>query len=231
MNLLSRAAVLLCTFPLLSFAESEPQRIQVFLGTMELENQNADWDDVSDESLKVDFSRMPTGGVEVEIPYSDSGKAIEWGMNSGGGISWKNHDIRFFGSVNDEDSQLRIEIDNSFLLVEVHLGGYLRAHLGERVDLYLGAGPSIIYGRHSVEDEDIEEDGVSFQTTIRLEHDSSSDLTFGYYARAGLEFQLGNGHLVGFGVRYLGGELDFDDTVGKLDIEGPQVLITYSAPI
>ncbi len=231
MNLPRRAAVLLCTLPLLGFAESGPQRIQVFLGTMELENQSADWDDVSDEALEVDFSSIPTGGIEVEIPYSETGKTIEWGMNSGGSVSWQNDHTRFFGSVNDDARQLRIEIDNSFLLAEVHLGGYLRAHMGERVDLYLGAGPSIMYGRHSVEDEDIEEDGIRVQTTIRLENDSSSDLAFGYYARAGLEFQLGDRHLVGFGVRYLGGELDFDDTIGKLDIEGTQVLVTYSVPL
>ncbi len=219
-------SLLLCTTPLLAFADRDPYRIQVFLGVMELEDQPADWDEVSDESLQVDFTSMPTVGIDVEIPYSETGATIEWGMNSGGGISWKSRDTRFSWQVNDDGSQLRVEIDNSFLLAEFHLGGYVRAHLGRRADLYLGAGPSIMYGRHSVENE---EDGVSLP--IRLPKDSSSDLAVGFFVRAGLVFPVGDGHLLGFGVRYLGGEFDFDDTIGKLEIEGPQVLFTYTAPL
>jgi len=62
-----------------------------------------------------------------------------------------------------------------------------------------------------------------------LESNDSSDFALGYYARAGIEFDLGNQAQWGFGVRYLGGEMDFDDTVGSFDIEGLQYLITYSA--
>lgn len=62
-----------------------------------------------------------------------------------------------------------------------------------------------------------------------LTSDNSNDVAFGYYGRAGIEFNVGNNSQMGVGVRYLGAEMDFDDTIGSVAVDGLQVLLTYSA--
>ena len=65
--------------------------------------------------------------------------------------------------------------------------------------------------------------------TVVLTNDGDSDIIIGYYGRAGIEIAAGRSAQWGIGVRYLGGELDFNDTVGEFDLEGLQILFTYSA--
>ena len=52
-----------------------------------------------------------------------------------------------------------------------------------------------------------------------------------FYAGGGpaIIYDLGAGKQWGIGVRYLGGEMEFNDTVGEFDLEALQLLITYSA--
>jgi len=210
--------------------EKDKDRVQVFLGVMDLADQTGEIQAGPGEPVEIDFSNLPTIGLEVETPYSAADTGLEYGINAGGGISWKGDNTSFAGSVGGSGSIVVFRIDNSFMLGEVHLGGYLRSHLGESADLYLGGGPAILYGRHKVEDEEIEEGtAISRNGTVIITNDNASDFTLGFYARAGIEFDLGKGAQWGLGLRYLGGELDFNDTVGKIDIEGTQVLITYSA--
>ena len=47
-------------------------------------------------------------------------------------------------------------------------------------------------------------------------------------ARAGIDFAINDTQQLGLGVRYLSTELDFDKTVGKLDIKGPQYVLTFT---
>jgi hypothetical protein len=210
--------------------EKDQDRVQVFLGVMDLSDQTGEIQSETGEPVEIDFSNLPTIGLEVETPYGGADSGLEYGINVGGGISWRGDNTSFAGSVGGSGSTVIFRIDNSFMLGELHFGGYLRSHLGEAVDFYLGAGPAVLYGRHKVEDEEVEpHEGVSRSGTIIIESDNSSDFTLGFYARAGIEFDLGNRAQWGLGLRYLGGELDFDDTVGKIDIEGTQILLTYSA--
>jgi len=205
-------------------------RVQVFIGATSLSDQTGELQNDSGEPVDIDFSNLPTIGLEVETPYFSKDSGLEFGINAGGGISWRGSDTRFVGKIDSSGSVVYFRVDNEFLLVEGHIGGYLRAHLGKTADFYLGAGPAVIFASHSVEDDETEEEGpIVQQGTIVLESNDSSDFALGYYARAGIEFDLGNQAQWGFGVRYLGGDMDFDDTVGSFDIEGLQYLITYSA--
>lgn len=207
-------------------------RVQVFLGVMDLNDQTGELqnDNGNNDPVEIDFSELPTIGLEVETPYGSRDSGLEYGINAGGGISWKGDDTKFAGKVAGSGSTVFFRIDNSVTIVEAHIGGYIRAHLGKTADVYLGGGPAVIFGSHDVEDEEEEEVPVTTANgTIILKESDSSDIILGYYARAGIEFDLGSGAQWGLGVRYLGGELDFDDTVGKFDLEGVQVLLTYSA--
>jgi opacity protein-like surface antigen len=210
--------------------DKDKDRVQAFLGVMELKNQTGEIQGGDGEPVDIDFANMPTIGIEVETPHGEADSGLEYGINAGGGVSWRGDNTRFAGTIGGAGSVVVFRIDNSFTLAEVHLGGYLRAHLGEAADFYLGAGPTIMYGHHKAEDGETEEDDpVISNGTIVIDTDSASDITIGFYARAGIEFDLGNQSQWGLGVRYLGGELDFSDTVGKIDIEGAQLLLTYSA--
>jgi outer membrane protein W len=89
----------------------------------------------------------------------------------------------------------------------------------------------VMYGKHKVEDENVEQlpEDTTQNGTVVISESDSSDINFGYYARAGVDFEIAENKQLGFGVRYMSVELDFDNTVGKLDIEGPQYVLTYSA--
>lgn len=203
--------------------------IQVFLGSLQLEDQRANWEDIDDGSVEVEFpSSLPGGGIEAEYRYG--GQALSWGINSGGSIAWKNSGTRVSGGFSgDTGGVIRIELDNSLFVGELHLGGYLRGHLGSRVSLYAAAGPMLMYGTHKVEDEEVVTPQDNGDGQIVISSSDESDFALGFYGRAGIDFQLKKDQLLGAGVRYMAAEMDFSDTLGKLDLQGPQFVLTYTA--
>jgi hypothetical protein len=203
-------------------------RVQVFIGVTDLNDQTGELQNGNDDPVDIDFDNLPTIGLEVETPFTSPEQQIEYGVNAGGGISWKGDGTRFAGTAGGSGLNVAFRIDNSFTLAELHLGGYVRAHISDLMDVYVGAGPAVIFGSHDVDDEEVE-DALASNGTIILTSQDSSDIILGYYARAGIEFEIDNRAQWGLGVRYLGGEMEFDDTVGKFDIDGVQVLLTYSA--
>ncbi len=208
-------------------------RVQAYIGVTQLEDQTGELQNDRGEPVEIDFANLFALGIEVETPRKKKEQGVEWGINAGGGFSWKGSDTRFAGTVEDGRGTAVFRIDNEMLLLEGHIGPYFRAHAGP-VDFYLSAGPALIYGEHDVDDEDTEEGEIppelfTSNGTIILSDDSSSDIIIGYYARTGVEWDLGGGKSWGLGVRYLGGELDFNDTVGEFDLEAVQILLTYSA--
>jgi opacity protein-like surface antigen len=215
-----------------------PDRVQIFLGVMDIDDDVGELQNDQGEPVDVDFDNLPTIGIEVETPMgSHRDEGLEYGINAGGGLSWSGDGTSFRGTSGGNGANIRFRIDNSFLLAEFHLGGFLRGHLGKWADVYVGAGPAILFGSHDVEDEDGEEEDLGSGTepvmladgTIILGDDSDSDFAIGYYARAGIEFNVGGNSQMGVGVRYLGAEMEFDDTIGKVDVDGLQILFTYSA--
>lgn len=214
-------------------AESEYRpRIQAFLGSLQLDDQVAQWDEIGEEEALVEFpSSLPSGGIEADYPYGGS-DTWRWGINSGGSIAWKNSDTRISGGYSGETGGvIRFDIDNSLFIGELHLGGYLRAGLTSKLSAYAAAGPMIMYGRHEVEDEDIESPEPSSDGQVVIKSTDESSFTFGVYGRAGLDYEYSHEKYLGVGIRYMAAELDFSDTVGKLDVEGPQFVLTYTAKL
>jgi opacity protein-like surface antigen len=208
----------------------DDDRVQVFLGITDLNDQTGELQNDEGDPVDIDFTNLPTIGLEVETPYGNRDSGLEYGINAGGGISWKGDDTQFAGTAGGSGARVVFKIDNSFTLLELHIGGYLRAHLGKYVDVYVGGGPAVIFGSHDVQDDEIEEvEPVTADGTIILNSKDASDIILGYYARTGIEFDTGDNSQWGLGIRYLGGEMEFDDTVGEFDIDGVQILLTYSA--
>ena len=214
-----------------TFAEEYPRRIQAFLGSLQLDDQVAQWDDISDEDAVVEFpSSLPSGGIEGEYPYG-GGDTWRWGLNPGGSIGWKNSDTRVSGTIGGGGANLRFDIDNSLFIGELHLGGFIRAGLTRQLSVYAAAGPLVMYGRHEVEDDDIDNPEVGPAGEIVLKSTDESDFAFGLYGRAGIDFEYSDDQYLGLGVRYMAAEMDFSDTVGKVDLEGPQFVLTYTAEL
>jgi hypothetical protein len=209
--------------------ESEPALIQVFLGVLKLDDDTGEWDEISDDNVDVDFSSLPGGGIEAEYPFYKG--FVHWGLNPGGSIAWKSDDTNFSGRVDgDTGGTVRVDIDNSLFIAELHLGGYVRGRLTDRITTYAAAGPMVLYGYHEVEDESLEDaDGTAIVDGVDLSETDSSDINLGFYGRAGVDFEIRDNQHLGFGIRYLSSELDFNKTVGELDVEGPQYVFTYSA--
>ena len=206
-------------------------RVQAYIGVMEIDDETGELQNDTGEPVDIDFANLLALGIEVETPFRSRDKGLEIGVNAGGGFSWKGDDTEFAGKIDEDGGTAVFKIDNEMWILEAHIGGYIRGHIGKSADFYFGAGPAIIFAQHDVDDDDIDDDAMPSPTdaTIILGDDSSSDIILGYYARTGIEFDLGAGRQWGIGIRYLGGELDFDDTVGEFDLKGFQALITYSA--
>jgi hypothetical protein len=230
-----RIALPLCLLTLCGhcLAESEPESnsplFQVFLGSLQLDDQSANWEDTDDGSVDVEFpSSLPGGGIEAEYHYG--GKFLHWGINPGGSIAWKNSGTRVSGGFSgDTGGVIRIDLDNSLFLGELHLGGYIRGQVGSKIQLYAAAGPMIMYGTHKVEDEEVVTPQSSGDGQIVITDSDESDFAIGFYGRAGIDFKLKPGQLLGLGVRYMSAEMDFSDTLGKIDLQGPQFVLTYTA--
>ena len=223
---LCAAAILAALATSVSAAEENGEKtldapfFQVFLGVLELDDQTGEWDEISEENLDVDFSSLPSGGIEGEYIYYKGW--IHAGLNPGGSFAWKDDDTKFSGGyTNETGGVLRVDVDNSLLLAELHLGGYVRGRISDRITSYAAAGPMLMYGYHDADDDSVED-------SLDLDDSDSSDVNVGYYARAGIDFEINNKQHLGFGVRYMSTELDFDKTIGKIDIEGPQYVLTFS---
>ena len=198
--------------------------IGVFIGGLELDEQTGDRIDENGQPIAIDFPTLPTGGIEGEYRYG--GERIAWGLNPGGSIAFKSDDTNFSGGFTEETGGvLAVEIDNSLFLIELHLGAYVRGRLHPRVTAYAAGGPMIMYGSHDVEDESVE---PATAGEVDLDETDANDINIGYYARAGFDFEIGENQYMGFGVRLMRTELDFDKTVGEIDIEGPQYILTFS---
>jgi opacity protein-like surface antigen len=211
-------------------ANEQAPLLQVFLGVLEPDDQTGEWDEISDDGVDVDFSSLPSGGLEME--YIFGGGWVHWGLNPGVSVAWKNDDTNFAGALTNENGgTLLVELDNSLLLVELHLGGYVRGRLGDRVTTYAAAGPMLMYGSHDIENENVQGTPQPPPGTVVIPQSNSSDTNLGYYARVGIDFQIDDKQSLGLGVRYMAAELDFDQTVGQLDIKGPQYVLTLTTQL
>lgn len=226
---LCSAALLTSHIPPASAQEEDehPPIIQYFLGTLKLEDQSANWTELSDEPVQVDFNAMPSVGIEAEYAFHQGW--VHWGLNSGGSVAYKDGDTNFNGMRTRNAAPERTGLDNSLLLVEVHMGGYVRGRINQRLTTYAAAGPMLMYGAHEVEEQYLDGSAINIEEGEQLvSQDDSSAVNLGYYARAGIDFEIRKNQYLGAGFRYMASELDFDKTIGNLDIEGPQFVFTFS---
>jgi len=226
--LTTAALLLLASTPVLAQpAAKGKNRVQAYIGAMAFDEQTGVLQDGSGDPVEIDFANLLNIGIDAETPMGTRDTGVEWGINAGASVGWRGSDTRYSGSVGGGGANIEFRVDNEMLLVEGHIGPYLRAHIGERLDLYIGAGPAIVFAELDADQDD--EDDATTRGDIVLGDGDDSDVVLGLHARAGLEFDLGEGRQWGVGVKYLAADMDFNNTVGKFDLAGFSVLITYSA--
>jgi opacity protein-like surface antigen len=206
--------------------------VQMSFGILELDNQTTNEDGESQGAVDIDFSSLPSGGLEVEYAFAKGW--VHWGLNPGASVSWKTDDMRLSGRLIDgSGSTVVLEADSSLFLAEIHLGGYVRGRLSDRITTYAAAGPMVMYGSHDVNNESSMSapPQVTPSNTVVFKETDSSDINVGYYLRAGIDFSIRKNQHIGFGIRYMSTELDFNKTVGKVDIKGPLYVLTFSTQL
>lgn len=148
------------------------------------------------------------GGAQLKL----AGESFDFGVEGMFSISFRS-DLQAF-SVGGSGGVFVLDVDVQ--VYDVFGGPFLSIPLGERARLYGAAGPIVSFLEYSQEPEDgssaLDEDG--------------SGVGAGVYARAGIEFLLPSGTLVGFGLRYSSSEVDLGSDIGDYEIEGVQFLIT-----
>ncbi|MEZ7944325.1 MAG: hypothetical protein QMC20_10310, partial [Halioglobus sp.] len=64
--------------------------VQMSFGILELDNQTTSRDGESQGAVDIDFSSLPSGGLEVEYTFAKGW--VHWGLNPGASVSWKTDD-------------------------------------------------------------------------------------------------------------------------------------------
>jgi hypothetical protein len=184
--------------------------VQALIGVAEFSDFEFERSDPNDpaSTATADLSTMPALGAAGQ--YALGGRNVEFGLDGGVLFSWNSDsEVVAVGGGNAV-----IVSDRKLLLVDVFLGGYASALLGDRVRLYGAVGPSLMWGDAEYRDE--------------VESDSGSAFGVGYYVRGGAEYRLANRSFLGLGVRWVDTTLDFGGQIGDVDAEGIQAFLTFT---
>jgi opacity protein-like surface antigen len=198
--------------------------VQGMLGRMTLEEGDylLEGDPGTDDDYLFDGDSvdLPMFGAAVGLMLG--GDRLEYGVEGGGQISWKADRWKLFISSGGSS----IHLESSTFLMDLFFGGTVATDIGERLRLYLGAGPLVIFGNHKVDPDNPRPEPYPpyRKTTV-------SDWDVGLYTRTGLEFRFTDELIAGIGVRWIETQLDFSNPGGKTDVEGLQILFTMATAI
>ncbi|MEW6747757.1 MAG: hypothetical protein AB1486_33940 [Planctomycetota bacterium] len=195
--------------------------VQVLLGAAFLGDDDLEFESRSstDPSLKAetDLSTMPLIGAFGQLPFA--GSQTQVGMEAGLLFSWWRDSARVVAA---GGGTAFVELDTSLVLFDFSAGAYVSSVLWDKLRVYAGAGPLLMFGYLDSEDEQGDAAGsVSVDET---------DSTFGVggYARTGIELRLPDRSFIGLGMRWLRTELDFSSDLEEVDIDGLQFGLTYT---
>ncbi len=145
------------------------------------------------------------GGAQWKL----AGERIDLGVEGMLSFSWRSDATAI--AVGGGGAAVAVDVD--LFVFELYGGPFASMFLGDNLRLYGSAGPLMQWA--SYEEESVFDDG------------SSSGFGLGWYARTGIEFMVGTGSMLGFGVRWSDSQVDLGSD-GDLDLEGFQVGLTYS---
>ena len=200
--------------------------VQGLMGTMRLHEGDFTFENDSGSNEPLVFE-----GESADIPYLGfsmqqvlGGNRLTYGVEGGFLASWKTE--KWQVAVSDGTAYVRIY--NSMFLGDLFFGGYTSMNVGERIRLYLGGGPLLIYGQRKIdpEERDIPDDSdIIYETTYE------SEWNVGVYARTGVDVIVSDKFIFGLSARGIKTNLDFDNHGRHTKVEGVQFLFTLSAAL
>lgn len=161
-------------------------------------------------SGEADIGNFPVIGGGGQWKFA--GEGIDFGLE--GGINFAFETDGGFFATGSNGATVAVSIDT--LLFDLYGGAFLSKYLGDKLRIYGAAGPLMQWASWDQDSSDAVFNG------------SGSGFGFGYYLRAGLEFVVGHGTMVGFSGRWFDTQVDLSDGLGDLDLDGAQVLFTVT---
>ncbi len=179
--------------------------LQGFLGAsfFELSTEGA-------SPLEDEDATFPTigGGAQWKV----AGDRLDFGFEGLLQFAW-NGDISAFVSTG---AGTAVAVDVNLLVFDLYGGPFVNCMLGGKARAYAGAGPVLRWGSY-------DQDGPS-----NLASGDGDGFGVGYYARAGLEFEVSRNSMVGFAARWSAAEMDLSGRLGDLDLNGLDLVITVT---
>lgn len=203
--------------------EMEIRYLHVMLGTLAVEDS---WtiEDGSGEETTADRDDLIYGAVVAQL--SNGSGMFQYGMESGGMISFKNDTSYFIRS--DGGLTGTIKVKNQMWILDMSLGGFVSFRPWRGFRLYASAGPSIVIGSLAIDDGDVEiepYDGNGGNTVTFEPGSRETDVDAGIYGRAGFDIILDNGFVMGFSARKVNSEMDFGGS-GTIKLDDTQYFLT-----
>ena len=107
------------------------------------------------------------------------------------------------------------------MLVFDYFGGvYIGGRIAERLRLYAGCGPLIIYGSRQIKPEPY--------GPPEAEAETDAGISAGLYGRTGIELFITERFILGAGVRGMTSGLKLESTIGSTRMEGLQYLLSIA---
>ena len=221
-------AMAVCISGHAALAEDDVGRmyVQGLIGTMRLHEGDYTFESESgsDEPIvfEGDSANMPYLGFSLQQVLG--GNRLKYGVEGGLLASWKTEKWQVAAS----NGTAYIRIENSMFLGDFFFGGYTSMNIGERIRLYLGGGPLLIYAQRKI---DPEESGGSDDSDIVYVSTYESKWNVGAYARTGVDIIVSDQLIFGLSVRGVKTNLEFDNHGSDTQIEGVQFFFTLSAAL
>lgn len=156
------------------------------------------------------FEMLPSLGGGMQ--YKLGGEVVSWGVETGLDFAGRAEGVAFY--TGNGVGQVAVDVD--LFSLALGFGPFVSAPLGEKVRVYGAAGGLMQW--------------TWYDQVGPSESDSGDGDGFGagVYARAGFEYLLPNHTLLGLGARWSQARVDLSGSLGHIDLEGTQVLVTVS---
>ncbi len=151
-------------------------------------------------------------GADVQKPFG--GGTFKYGIETGALFSLDSDVRSYSASSGGGGGQVTVSVDVNSLLFDYFFGGYLSFEPTKWLRLNVGAGPLLIFAMWETEPEASAPDDII--------DESESGFGAGLYARAGIDIFLTEKIGISVGARISESSLSFEDTAGKVDVDGWQ---------
>jgi hypothetical protein len=205
------------------FAVAGERIVQGLVGVTAIDEDELVFKDLPEiDTADADLPTLFTVGVSVQELIWGEPESLQLGFECGVLVSFGGDDRDVYGG--SRSGTVVVNVDNFLLLTDIFAGVTLRKDFAAGPSLYAGAGPLLLFGHIS---GDFEERKIEDRVGADWDEDDDA-FGAGGYVRAGVEFRLGDGSTMGIAVRGFTSTIDFDDSLGEVDIQGVQGLISYS---